>query len=167
MPGPRQPIELVIAKGKKHLGEEEIRQRRASEIKPCPDDLTPPPYLTAAQKKQFVKLAGQLNKLKIMGETDVEALARYVTAESLYEQAVKGLRKIQSAGPEASTVEEFAVWTVVLEKLDRRVDRYYKQARGAASDLGLTITSRCKLVVPVKEEEPPKNKFSSLAGGKV
>ena len=167
MAGQRQPIELVVANGKKHLTKKEIADRRATEVKPCTDDLTPPAYLTAAQKKQFNKLAEQLVKIKIMGETDVDALARYVTAQTFYEQAVKDLRKVQSAGPEDRTPAEVAVWSEVLDKLDKRVDRYFKQATGAARDLGLTISSRCKLVVPAKEEdEKPKNKFASLAGGR-
>ena len=34
MAGQRQPIELVQARGKKHLTQEEIRQRMNSEVKP-------------------------------------------------------------------------------------------------------------------------------------
>jgi hypothetical protein len=48
----------------------------------------------------------------------------------------------------------------------RRQDRHFKQAQTAARELGLTISSRCKLQVPVKEEhEKPTNKFSKF--GKV
>ena len=163
MAGQRQPIELVIAQGKKHLTKKEIADRQASEVKPCTDDMAPPPYLTAAQKKQFVKLAEQLQKIKIMGETDVDALARYVTAQNLYEQAVKDLRKAQQARPKTAEAEQLMVWAAMLEKLDKRVERYNKQASAAARDLGLTISSRCKLVVPVKEEAPKENKFSKFA----
>lgn len=167
MAGQRQPIDLVVANGKKHLTKKEIADRRAAEVKPCTDDLTPPAYLTAAQKRQFVKLAGQLEKIKIMGETDVDALARYVTAQSLYEQAAKDLRKAQAARPKTAEAEDLMLWAAMLEKLDKRVERYFKQASAAARDLGLTISSRCKLVVPVKEEdEKPQNKFAILVGGK-
>jgi P27 family predicted phage terminase small subunit len=31
--------------------------------------------------------------------------------------------------------------------------RYFKQCRECAGDLGLTISSRCKLVLPPKEDE--------------
>ncbi len=41
-------------------------------------------------------------------------------------------------------------------------EKLFKMARAAASDLGLTITSRCKLVVP-KPEEKPKNRFDKYA----
>ena len=34
MAGQRQPIDLVIAKGKKHLTKEEIAKRKSSELQP-------------------------------------------------------------------------------------------------------------------------------------
>ena len=163
MAGPRQPIELIVAKGKKHLTQREIADRLASEPRPCTDDLTPPPYLTAAQKKQFVKLCEQLKKIGIMGETDVDALARYVTAQGLYEQAVKDLRKVQQSRPKDATAEGLMAWAAALEKLDKRTERYFKQAQSAARGLGLDISSRCKLIVPKAEDDKPKvNKFSAF-----
>lgn len=166
MAGPRQPIELVIARGKKNLTKDEIERRRATEVQPCTDDITPPSYLTATQKRQFERLAGQLQKIKIMGETDTDALARFVTAQSLYEQAVKDLRVIQRDRPKAdeATAVSLSLWAETLDKLDKRVDRYFKQAQSTARDLGLTISSRCKLQVPAKEEpEKPTNKFSRFS----
>ena len=169
MAGPRQPIELVIKNGKKHLTKAEIEERRASEPKPCNDDLTPPSYLTAAQKKQFAKLAEQLDKIKIMGETDVDALARYVTAQSLYEAAVKELRRLAKDRPTDKEAEgyyrDLELWTVLVDIADKRQDRYFKQAQTAAASLGLTISSRCKLVVPVAEEAPKENKFNRFGRG--
>ena len=112
--------------------------------------------------KRFDLLAGQLVKIKIMGETDCEALARYITAQELYEQTVKDLRAVQKDKPKDPSVESLMVWASLLEKLDKRQDRYFKQAQTAARDLGLTIGSRCKLQVPVKEEAPKVNKFAQF-----
>ena len=163
MAGQRQPIELVIANGKKHLTKEEKEARLNSEVKPCTDDIAAPSYLTAAQKKQFYKIAAQLQKLKIMGETDCETLARYITAQGLYEQAVKDLRAIHKERPKGMLPGEMAHWAELLDRLDKRVDRYFKQATAAASKLGLSITDRCKLVVPVKADEPKVNKFNKFS----
>ena len=162
MAGSRQPIELVIANGKKHLTKAEIAERRASEVTPCTDDIRAPAYLTAAQKKRFDTLAGQLQKIKIMGETDTDTLARYVTAQELYEQAVKALRVAQKQMPKGldTDASDLVLWSELLDKLDKRVERYAKQAHSAASALGLTISSRCKLQVPVTEEAPKENKFA-------
>lgn len=173
MARPRQPLALIEAKGKKHLTKAEIAERRATEVQPCTDDLTAPAYLTAAEKRRFNKLADQLAKLNIMGETDTEALARYVTAQSLYEQAVKSLRKLEKdrpkrPGPEAEQEEvdkfydKLHIWSIDIDVAVKRQDRYFKQAATAAAALGLTITSRCKLVAPAAPEAPPENKFKKF-----
>ena len=166
MAGPRQPTELIIAKGKKHLTKAEIEERRANEVQPCADEIVAPSTLSAAQRKEFDKLARQLQKIKIMGETDVDTLARYVTAQTLYVQAVKDLQFVQKQRPKDTDPRDLALavmsWSKAMEALDKRVDRYFKQAQACARDLGLTITSRCKLAVPVKEEEPKVNKFAKF-----
>ena len=100
MAGARQPVDLVIVKGKKHLTKAEIEERRATEVAPATDEIVAPSYLTAAQKKHFDKLADQLLKIKIMGETDCDTLARYVTAQAQYETTTKDLRKLQKEKPQ-------------------------------------------------------------------
>ena len=176
MARPKEPLALIEAKGKKHLTKAEKEARQASEVQPCADDMTAPSFLTASQKKRFKILADQLVKIKIMGETDCETLARYVTAQDLYEQTIKELRALQKKKPkreECVSYEEYYIvldlWGGEQERLDKRQDRYFKQAQTAARDLGLTISSRCKLQVPVKEEAPKVNKFAQfgvLPGGK-
>ena len=164
MAGQRQPIELVIANGKKHLTKDEIAQRRAVEVQPCTDDLSPPSYLTAAQKTKFTKLVAQLCKIKIMGETDTDAVARFVTSQTLYELAVKDLRDVQKQRPKDMAPESLAVWAAMLDRLDKRVARYFNQAQSAARDLGLTISARCKIQVPTSDEpEKPVNKFTRFS----
>ena len=169
MARPRQPINLIIANGKKHLTKEEIAERQATEVAPCTDDLNPPSYLTAAEKKRFVKIAGQLDKIKIMGETDVETLARYVSAQTLYEDATKELRRLKRERPKMDDTQEtdayyaaLDMWNRIYDTTVKNQDRYFKQAQSAARDLGLTISSRCKLIAPVKDEAPPVNKFSKF-----
>ena len=164
MAGPRQPIELIITKGKKNLTKAEIAERRASEVQPRTEGIEPPSYLTAAQKKHFVKLAGQLQKIRIMGETDCDTLARYVVAEAQYQAASKDVLDAHKKRPKNAEPEELMVWAAMMEKLDKRQDRFFKQASTMARDLGLTSSSRCKLQVPVKEEEKPVNKFARFGG---
>ena len=171
MAGQRQPPKLVLAKGRKHFTKDEVEERLAREIEPCADNIVAPSYLTAKQKKDFDKIAEQLQKLKIMGETDCDTLARYVIAQGLYEQAVKDLRAVQKQRPKGDSADVAAMvkWAGMLEQLDKRQERYFKQAQMAAGALGLTISSRCRLVAPVVEEKPKENKFSGFgkaAGGK-
>ena len=172
MARPRQPTELILAKGTKHFSQDEIKERLSREVQPCTDNITAPSFLTPDQTARFNKLAGQLQKIRIMSETDVETLARYVIAQEAYELAVKDLRVVQLQRPAGKnfTVEAAAAWAMMMEKLDKRVERYFKQATTTASKLGLTIADRCRLVVPVKEEEDqPRNKFAKfdvVGGGK-
>lgn len=155
MARPRQPIELVVAKGKKNLTKAEIQERLDSEIKPIDDNITAPDFLTKKQKDDFYKIADQLRKLKIMGETDVDALGRYIVANDFYINAVKQMRK-----PEVKR-DAYALdaWSKIQE-------RYFKQCRSCANDLGLTISSRCRLVVPATKETTKKeNKFAKFEKG--
>lgn len=165
MARPREPINLIVAKGKSNFGKDYVEARRASEVQPRTEGIEPPTYLTAAQKKHFVKLAGQLQKIRIMGETDCDTLARYVIAETQYQAATKDVRDAQKKRPKDAAPEELMVWAAMMEKLDKRQDRFFKQASTMARDLGLTISSRCKLQVPVKEEEKPVNKFAKFSAG--
>ncbi len=165
MARPREPINLIAAKGRKHLTKAEIAVRNASEVQPRTEGIEPPSYLTAAQKKHFKKLAEQLDKIKVMGETDCDTLARYVTAESQYQEATKDLREVQKKRPKDAKAGELMAWAAMVEKLDKRQERFFKQASTMARDLGLTISSRCKLVVPKTEEDKPKvNKFAQFVG---
>lgn len=168
MARPREPINLIVAKGKKNLSKAEIEERQSSEVQPCVDDITAPSFLSAGQAKRFEKIAGQLQKIKIMGETDVETLSRYVIAQENYERAVKDLRAAERQKPkgEAATIEALVCWVDMVEKVDKRLERYFKQAQTAARELGLTISSRCKLQVPVKDEQPKVNKFAQFGGVK-
>ena len=152
MAGQRQPIELVLANGKKHLTKAEIEARRNSEVKPLTGDITPPAYLTKKQKAEFNKIAGQLQELNIMGVTDIDALARYIIANDYYINSIKKMRSREVR----DDPELFDLWLKIQDKA-------FKQARTCALDLGLTISSRCKLVVPATDKTPEKtNKFKKF-----
>lgn len=152
MAGQRLPIEVVEARGSKHLTKAEIQERREREIKPITDNIIAPSFLTKKQKDEFYKIAEQLKKLKIMGETDVDALARYIVANEFYINAVKQMRKAEVK----NSPSIFLQWAKIQE-------RYFKQCRASANDLGLSISSRCKLVVPeTKTETPKENKFKKF-----
>lgn len=152
MAGQRLPIELVLANGKKHFTKDEIVRRRNSEIQPITDNIVAPDYLTKKQKQDFNKYAEQLQRLKIMGETDIDALARYVVSLNLYIKLSKQIAK-----------KEVYTDPILLDKYMKNQDRMFKQCRSSATDLGLTISSRCKLVVPQPNAESKKeNKFAKF-----
>lgn len=171
MAGPRQPVQLIMAKGAKHLTKQEIKERMSAEVQPCTEGIAAPSYLTAKQRKQFDTIADQLTRIGIMGETDCDTLARYITAQSFYEDAVKDMRKLQKERPEkpenpydleerTAFYSQMEMWHASMDAATKRQDRYFKQAQTAAASLGLTITSRCKLALPQSAEPPKANKFS-------
>jgi P27 family predicted phage terminase small subunit len=162
-----------MAKGRKNLTKEEIQRRLDEEVEPCTDDVTAPSYLSAAEKKRFNKIAEQLKKLEVMGETDTETLARYVTAQEQYEKTTKELRSVLNKRPKEKDyegeprlyMEALDDWIGMQTTLAKLQDRYFKQAHTAATALGLTISARCKLVVPKAPEEPKQNRFSRFKQG--
>lgn len=152
MAGGRLPTAVVEARGAKHFTKDELEQRKNAEIKPKTDNIVAPAYLTKKQQAEFYAISAELEKLNIMGNTDVDALGRYVVSNDFYINAVKQMRK-----PEVKNDPyKFDTWSKIQE-------RYFKQCRASANDLGLSISSRCKLVIPnLNTEKPKENKFKKF-----
>ena len=149
MARPRQPVSLLQAKGKKHLTKSEIEERKSKEVKAANDKVEPPSYLPETLKKEFRRIASELIKVEIMTNLDCEALARFVVSEYNYQKVTKKMLK--------TGVDNDKYFNYLLMQ-----DKLFKQSRQAASDLGLTISSRCKLVTPTKQDDKPPNKFSKF-----
>ena len=152
MAGAKVPLEVLEARGSKHLTKAEKQKRQENEIKPIADNIIAPDYLSKKQKNEFYRISEQLEKLKIMGETDCDTLARYIVAQDFYVNAIKQMRK-----------KEVKNDPFKLEQWSKIQERYFKQCRATANDLGLSISSRCKLVVPkTSDEKLKKNKFEKF-----
>lgn len=79
-------------------------------------------------------------------QLDRDTIGRYLVAQAEYTAATRMVRDALDR-EDADAVSD---WSNAQEK-------YFKQARACANDMGLTISSRCKLVVPhppEKEENP-------------
>lgn len=149
MARPRQPTDLLLVKGKKHLTKQEIEERKSKEVQAPADKIEPPSYLPNNLKKEFIRIAGELINIEIMSNLDCEALARFIISEYNYQKVTKKLLKTGVDN------EKYIDLLLMQEKL-------FKMCRQSASDLGLTISSRCKLVVPKPKEDKPKNKFTKF-----
>jgi len=165
--GQRQPIELVVAKGKKHLTKAEIAERQRSEVKAAADKVTAPTYLTPTQKKTFKKIAKELQNIELISNLDVDSLARFTIAQEKYVEVTQLLNQQQMMIEKEYLNQDGDIMTRIevnpeVERLALLQDRYFKQCRQGAADFGLTISSRCRLVVP-KAEEKPQNKFAKFA----
>ena len=177
---PREPIDLIKAKGKKHLTQAEYEERKNSELQVPFTDVTPPDYLSAKQKREFTEIADQLLQLNIMTELDVNVLGQYIIAKTLYLEYSDQLKKVMSKRNAvhkwgvieqiAENCEEEDEMRRLLEAILRRQrgddatvimnlqDKAFKQCLACAKELGLTITSRVKLVIP----QPPDDDDDEL-----
>ncbi len=135
---PREPIDLIKAKGKKNLTKKEYEERKSQELEVPFIDVEPPEYLTGKKQiEKFNRYSEVLLQLGIFTELDVDCLARYVMGEQLYLQYTNLLIKlIKSKDYEK------------LGKIQTLQDKAFKQCQSCARDLGLTVSARCKLVVP-------------------
>lgn len=155
MAGPRQPTALLELKGKKHFTKAELEERKNAEVKAETDNIVPPDYLTKKQAGEFRELAGELKRCEIMTNLDCDALARFVVARDDYAAYVKLVRAIKK------DVDNL----LALEKADKLKRGAFADCNTAAKELGMTISSRCKLIVPKGKEEPKENKFSKFQKG--
>ena len=137
-------------------------------------DIRPPDYLKGKKRiDEFNYYAAMLLDIGIFKELDVDILARYILSKELYLTYTDQLEKVMK---KSSIVHKWAVidelaelcdedatledLKKLLEKLCRRQrgddasaimslqDKAFKQCLACAKELGLTVTSRCKLVVP-------------------
>ena len=154
------PIEVIKARGRKHLTKSEIAEREAGQIKANFDKIRAPSYLTKEQKKEFKNISNELKKLGILSNLDCDSLARFLQHQSQWIEITEQLRKTQMMIKEVREVLNLE--GEITFKLMRKQEKQFALCRLGASDFGLTITSRCKLVIP-KTEEKPKNKFNKFA----
>lgn len=143
MARPREPVKLIMAKGKTHMTKAEYEARKNAELDVPFTDIEPPEYLTGEKQiRKFNYYAEMLLALDIFTELDVDCLARYIMGEQLYLQYTNLLIKLIKS-------QDFEQ----LGKIQGLQDRAFRQCQQCARDLGLTISSRCKLVVPQPMEE--------------
>ena len=148
MSGGRRPMAVNLASGSKHWTKAEIEERQAAEVRvEKPVSFTCPKWLGADAKKLF---RGYAKELLVSGlpvsRLDTGTLARMCDAEALY---AKALEKRDQA-MEAEDGESLALWMKTMGSCE-------KIARGAANDLGCTVASRCRMVVPkvdTEEDDP-------------
>jgi len=149
----RRPIDLLLVEGKKNWTKAEIEQRRREELTVYGlDDVQAPDYLPESMKEEFDEIAAKLQSLNIMTELDEDTLARYLIAKRQHLVLTKKLDQMLVSGEDVDETNKISIM----------LDKAFKQCRQSANDLGLTISSRCRLVVP-KVEETPENKFLKFA----
>lgn len=146
MPGPRQPTDVVVANGRKHLTKAEEAERRAKEAKVSPPKkATPPKWLgqgfddetSKALKAEFRKIGKRLVDVGLYTDLDADTLAQYLVSRHQWELATQYAEKAILAACD----EDADTWGKIQ-------NRYFSAARHCATEMGLSVSSRCKLVIP-------------------
>lgn len=185
MAGKRRPMDvnLAVVKGGsgKHWTKAEIEERQRSEVKAeKPRSLTPPKWLSKPAAKLFRAYAKELLALPgdVVSKLDTGTLARYCDCEATYGEASRHkevwLAQLGAQIPDLSGGGEIATQDEIHERekeyseaqaqLDYwtgQMAKMEKICRGCATELGMTVSSRCRLVVP-KVEEAPENPIEEL-----
>jgi len=147
MARPRKPIAVLEAEGKSHMTKKEIEERREQELKVPFTNVKPPSYLNNKQKRKFKDIANKLLALGIMTELDVDCLAMYIISHDIYLSYTETIVKLLDEGD-----------LDLVKDVQTMQDKAFRQAHTAARSLGLTITDRCKIVIPL----PPDNDDDEL-----
>lgn len=157
MPGKRQPTAVIKANGRKHLSKAEEAERLAHELHvPPPETVAPPKWLGKKHHAEFCQLADTLANLGLYTDLDQDVLAQYLQCRERWLNADKQAAKAIRAKDEKTA----ASWTGIQGS-------YFKQARQCAEAMGLSVTSRCRLVVPQSSGQPTEadNPFLRLIEG--
>ncbi|WP_026908944.1 phage terminase small subunit P27 family [Paucisalibacillus globulus] len=166
----RQPLSVIQGKGRSnHLTKQVIKERQEQEeaVRGYTDNIVAPTYLTKKQKEEFDKVAAELIRLNIFSNLDVDSLARYIDSKTQYIQLLKDLKKIKSTLTmvDSITGKKMTIANEDYPKLMRVKNTLFNECRAAASDLGLSITSRLKLVIPkTGDGDKPKSEFEQKFG---
>lgn len=187
MAGKRRPMDvnLSVVDGKKgkHWTKAEIEARSASEPKlPKPKTLKPPSWLSGPAKKLFRSYAKQLLDFPagIISTLDTGTLGRYCDCELSYGEAsaqksfwmeVSRRRLEGICNPEGLTVSASDRQKLedAYEEAKKQVDfwssqmvKFEKIARSCATEMGMTVSSRCRLVVPKSGTTPEADPLEEL-----
>ncbi len=138
MAGRRQPTDVVAGNGKKHLTRAEEDARRDREVHvPPPEQALPPRWLPKRLRGEFQQIGGILLGAGLFSELDRDVLGQYFLARDRWLKADK-----LAASAIRDKDEKLArEWTGVQSA-------YFRQARQCAELMGLSVSSRCRLVLP-------------------
>ncbi|KQX69239.1 phage terminase small subunit P27 family [Paenibacillus sp. Root444D2] len=149
----RKPIDVLLAEGKTHLTKSEIEERREKEnaIRPNSDKIKCPSWVKdKVARSEYKRLSEELQELNLLTNLDVNTLASYAVAFSLYQKATQELEG------QSLLINESANPLIRIQLL------YSDECKKYAIQMGLTISSRLKLVVPKPSDDKPKNKFGDF-----
>ena len=137
MPGPRQPTDVIKAKGAKHLTQAEEDARRDQEVHvPPPERAEPPKWLGKKFHREFREIGEILRLAGLYTDLDRDVLGQFLVARERWQRA----DRLASAAIRQKDEKLAREWTGIQST-------YFKQCRQCAEAMGLSVSSRCRLVV--------------------
>ena len=155
MSGKRQPTDILEANGRKHLTKAEADARRDKEVHVPPvDQVEPPRFLPKRLHPEFLEVGEILNAAGLYSRLDQDVLGQYFLCRDRWEKADK-----RTASAITKNDEKLAAsWSSIQAN-------YFRQARQCAESMGLSVTSRCRIVVPAAVENAAKASAAAPAAG--
>lgn len=150
----------------KHLTKEEIAEKEEQEniIILGREDLEKPPnwLIDAKAKKEFKRIVKNFQDIEVIGNLDINNIAGYCNAYSLYIDATKKLMETK----ELIIIKQMpnGAYTEVPNPIIKIHKQYAEEMRKFASLCGLTIDSRLKLAVQktTKDREDIEELFGDI-----
>ncbi|MDQ0876775.1 phage terminase small subunit [Paenibacillus sp. V4I3] len=189
-----QPIDLVVANGRKHLTKTEIQQRKDSEIKLGKkelDKLKPPSFVkndTVAfsywkqHMKEYKEAAEQ--GIELLSSSDIGILGMYCQTYAEYERLLRSYQRIDSMAENCDPLEEYMYDVNVFSKemmkmiasmvsidgllrIESAINKKADMLLKMQDRLFLNPLAKVKNVLkPTKKEEEKQSKFGRFGGGR-
>ena len=137
-------------------------ERQKTEITTDHTNVKPPDYLNEEEVKEFYRISQILLDIGIITELDEDCLAHYLVSNSSYIKYTKKIRVLEDELLEAKRTDRKAKLKSEIDTYLTYQDKALKQCRACANDMGLSISSRAKLVMPQPKEEKKENKFAKF-----
>ena len=141
MAGARQSAAMLELNGTAHMSRAELDARRDSEVHVAvPDRAEPPKWLARKHHGEYRRIGEILLAAGLYCELDADVLGQYFVA---FDQWLNASRKLNAAmRSKAEDAGEAAkLWSGIQKTA-------FSQARQCADSMGLSVTSRCRIVVP-------------------
>lgn len=128
-----------------HRTNAEIEARAKTEVRAkAPVRVQVPKYLPKAMADEYRRTARKLIDLHIFADLDYDMLARYFIARASWMSAQNEVTRAMTGLPDSKGALAWGKLT----------NMYFGQCQSCAAALGLSITSRCRLVVPEAPKDP-------------
>lgn len=159
---PKKSIDVILAEGKSHYDKETIERRKEEEaaIRPSDNKTECPDWLAdKVARKEYRRIAKELNNINLLTNLDITTLAQYCLA---YANFLKATEELIDRPLVIEQTNKSGFTNLVENPLIRIQLKYSDEMKKHATQMGLTISSRLKLVVPKPLEDKPKNKFGDF-----